>query len=1017
MVDMAWGKVVGRFLSTAEDTGVVGTPLTGSVRFKASYLYSLQQDDPTSILLPHHIDVPLDAQGNLFTDEGQWVSLQATDTEGSNPENFTWNLTFPDLRYPDGRLITSYTPYSISVPGGQITDLAEVTPVPAGNGTYIVRGPAGPEGPQGPPGSGGGSGGAVDSVNDRIGAVVLTSADVGLGNVANLAPIDLPISAVVQTALTTINQTVAGKVTTAAMQTFVAEQIEGFYTKPTGGITTSDLSTSVVSDLSLASSAVQPAAISGFYTKPVGGITSSDLANAVLSELALAASAVQPAALAGFYTKPVGGITSSDLANSVIAALTLADSAYQVPTGGIPISALTSSLQELINDGSGGGSGGAPIDDSEASTSSVYSSSKVAALISGFYSKPVGGITTTDLAPSVVTSLGLANTALQSAPVSSVATRTGAVTLTSADLTDATTLGKSIVTAASAAAVATAAGLGSVNNTADTAKPVSTAQQTALNLKANLASPAFTGTVTGITAAMVGLGSVTNVTPANLPISTAQAAVNAVKADLVGGIIPTSQMPPLALNTSVPVASQAAMLALTTTQVQPGDLAIRSDGTGTWMLMATDPSQLANWQNLTSVTDVVSSVNSKVGAVVLGAADVGLGNVANLAPANLPISTATQTALEALYTKPAGGITTSDFASSVVTSLGLANTALQSAPVSSVASRTGAITLTSADLTDSTTVGKSLITATTAAAVATAAGLGSVNNTADSAKPVSTAQQTALNLKANLASPTFTGTVGGITAAMVGLGNVTNTSDANKPVSTATASAIAAITATSLGLGSVNNTADADKPVSTAQASAISAAQAAGVAAAAAVTPASLGLGNVNNTSDAAKPLSTAAQNALSLLAPLASPTFTGTVGGLTAGMVGLGNVNNTSDSNKPISTATQTALNALYTKPTGGITTADLAASVVASLGLANTALQSAPVASVANRTGAVTLTSADLTDATTLGKSLVTTASTAAAQTSLGLSRVQNVGVYTIATGSAVPAGAVAGDIIVEY
>ena len=39
-------------------------------------------------------------------------------------------------------------------------------------------------------------------------------------------------------------------------------------------------------------------------------------------------------------------------------------------------------------------------------------------------------------------------------------------------------------------------GLGSVDNTADSAKPVSTAQQTALNLKANLASPSFTGTVT-----------------------------------------------------------------------------------------------------------------------------------------------------------------------------------------------------------------------------------------------------------------------------------------------------------------------------------------------------------------------------------------------------------------------------------------------------------------------------------------------------------------------------------------
>ena len=47
-----------------------------------------------------------------------------------------------------------------------------------------------------------------------------------------------------------------------------------------------------------------------------------------------------------------------------------------------------------------------------------------------------------------------------------------------------------------------------------------------------------------------------------------------------------------------------------------------------------------------------------------------------------------------------------------------------------------------------------------------------------------------VDLKANIASPTFTGTVSGITKSMVGLGNVDNTSDANKPVSTATQSAL-----------------------------------------------------------------------------------------------------------------------------------------------------------------------------------------------------------------------------------
>jgi hypothetical protein len=45
--------------------------------------------------------------------------------------------------------------------------------------------------------------------------------------------------------------------------------------------------------------------------------------------------------------------------------------------------------------------------------------------------------------------------------------------------------------------------------------------------------------------------------------------------------------------------------------------------------------------------------------------------------------------------------------------------------------------------------------------------------------------------------------------------------------------------------------------------------------------------------------------------APIASPTFTGTVSGVTKSHVGLGNVDNTTDALKPVSTATQTALDA----------------------------------------------------------------------------------------------------------
>ena len=44
--------------------------------------------------------------------------------------------------------------------------------------------------------------------------------------------------------------------------------------------------------------------------------------------------------------------------------------------------------------------------------------------------------------------------------------------------------------------------------------------------------------------------------------------------------------------------------------------------------------------------------------------------------------------------------------------------------------------------------------------------------------------------------------------------------------------------------------------------------------------------------------------NALAAKAPIASPTFTGTVSGVTKAMVGLGSVDNTSDASKPVSTA-----------------------------------------------------------------------------------------------------------------
>ena len=242
-------------------------------------------------------------------------------------------------------------------------------------------------------------------------------------------------------------------------------------------------------------------------------------------------------------------------------------------------------------------------------------------------------------------------------------------------------------------------------------------------------------------------------------------------------------------------------------------------------------------------------------------------------------------------------------------------------------------------------------------ALKTALGVDQLNNTSDLAKPISTATQTALDtkvsttsfsttlatkanvadvalkanasdvaLKAPLESPTFTGTVSGITKTMVGLSNVENTADLAKPISTATQTALdtkvstatfSTTMATKANVADVALKAPLESPTFTGTVLGI--------------TKAMVGLSNVENTADLAKQISTATQAALdtkvstatfsttvaakanltdvALKAPIESPTFTGTVSGITKVMVGLSNVENTADLAKPISTATQTAL------------------------------------------------------------------------------------------------------------
>lgn len=94
------------------------------------------------------------------------------------------------------------------------------------------------------------------------------------------------------------------------------------------------------------------------------------------------------------------------------------------------------------------------------------------------------------------------------------------------------------------------------------------------------------------------------------------------KADLVGGVVPTSQIPSVAITEYLgEVADQTAMLALSAGD--RGDWCVRTDTGSVWVLVADDSSLIASWTQLTYPAAPVTSVNSLTGAVVLAAADVG----------------------------------------------------------------------------------------------------------------------------------------------------------------------------------------------------------------------------------------------------------------------------------------------------------------------------------------------------------------------------------------------------------
>ncbi len=84
------------------------------------------------------------------------------------------------------------------------------------------------------------------------------------------------------------------------------------------------------------------------------------------------------------------------------------------------------------------------------------------------------------------------------------------------------------------------------------------------------------------------------------------------------GLIPTGNLPPLAINEITVVATEAAMLALT---AQRGDVAVRSDTGKTYILSADTPTVLNAWKEILAAGQV-TAVNGQSGVVSLGVSDI-----------------------------------------------------------------------------------------------------------------------------------------------------------------------------------------------------------------------------------------------------------------------------------------------------------------------------------------------------------------------------------------------------------
>ena len=442
-----------------------------------------------------------------------------------------------------------------------------------------------------------------------------------------------------------------------------------------------------------------------------------------------------------------------------------------------------------------------------------------------------------------------------------------------------------------------------------------------INKYATLASPTFTGTVSGITKSMVELSNVDNTSDINKPISTAQQTAFNLKANIESpiftGLVKAAYLDISsslllrgdaslngnltiggALTTVTPSSSENSNKVATTAYVQSQNYAkltganFTGDVSMNGNLVVYGTTVLSG---ITNATTPIASDNSTRVATTAFVQNLGFASLNSPVFTGVPIAPTMATAAPTtnqvattLYVENKISDFFNTASQSTLSAINQLSTALSNTDASfatAIANQlkvkanidspefTGVVSIPNANITQNIVVGGDL----------------SLNGNVNTGGLIYEQGVALVNRYATLVSPAFTGTVTGITKSMVGLSNVDNTADIYKPISTAQQTALnlkANIASPSFtGLTKMN------------------------------FTDISSGLHVSGDASMNGNLLISGSiyENGIALsttYATLASPTFTGIVKGIDASMVGLGNVNNTSDINKPISTAQQTALN-----------------------------------------------------------------------------------------------------------